>query len=242
MGSDAKTTFKAKFNMTKEQNTLLAKRNIIDCIWKEANLEGFNITFPDTQAIYEMAKISSVEVDAVTCVLNLKHAWQYVFDNLDKPLTLDYLKGLHKEVAYRIALEAGELRNGTVSIGGCEIYQPPIPQQDNIVVCLDKINAISNPTEKALELFAWLCKDQLFWDGNKRTAQLAANKVLIENGAGLLSVSLNDLQEFGYKLHDFYEYDHKQELFEFLYDVALSGAEFSTKKPAQPKSSERTAY
>ena len=42
-----------KYKMTQKENIFLAKRNIIDSIWKSARLEGINITFPDTYAIYE---------------------------------------------------------------------------------------------------------------------------------------------------------------------------------------------
>ena len=39
--------------MTLEQNLFLAKRNLVDTIWKQANLEGVNITFPETQMIID---------------------------------------------------------------------------------------------------------------------------------------------------------------------------------------------
>ena len=42
-----------KFNLTREQNVFVAKRNIVDCIWKSANLEGIAVTFPETQKIYD---------------------------------------------------------------------------------------------------------------------------------------------------------------------------------------------
>ena len=44
---------KDKFTMTREQNIFLAKRNIVDYIYKSANLEGINVTFPETQAIFD---------------------------------------------------------------------------------------------------------------------------------------------------------------------------------------------
>lgn len=31
---------KNKFNLTREQNVFIAKRNIVDYIWKSANLKG----------------------------------------------------------------------------------------------------------------------------------------------------------------------------------------------------------
>lgn len=36
---------KDKYNMTREENILYAKRNIVDSIWKSANLEGIPVTF-----------------------------------------------------------------------------------------------------------------------------------------------------------------------------------------------------
>ena len=42
-----------KFNLTREQNIFVAKRNIVDYIWKSANLEGIGVTYPETQAIYD---------------------------------------------------------------------------------------------------------------------------------------------------------------------------------------------
>lgn len=41
-----------RFNMIKESNIFLAKRNIIDLIWKSCHIEGINITFSETQRIY----------------------------------------------------------------------------------------------------------------------------------------------------------------------------------------------
>ena len=37
-----------KYNMTQEQNIFYAKRNIVDSMWKSANLEGIAITFSET--------------------------------------------------------------------------------------------------------------------------------------------------------------------------------------------------
>ena len=42
---------KNKYNLTREQNIFVAKRNIVDYIWKSANLEGIAVTYSETQAI-----------------------------------------------------------------------------------------------------------------------------------------------------------------------------------------------
>ena len=45
---------KAKYHMTREENIFVAKRNIVDYIWKSARLEGLAVTYPDTEAIYNV--------------------------------------------------------------------------------------------------------------------------------------------------------------------------------------------
>lgn len=44
-------------------------------------------------------------------------------------------------------------------------------------------------TEKALNAFAWGTRGQFFWDGNKRTSLILANKILIAAGAGILTIT-----------------------------------------------------
>ncbi len=45
-------SFERKYNLTVDENIFIAKRNIIDYIWKSAKLEGLSVTFPDTEAIF----------------------------------------------------------------------------------------------------------------------------------------------------------------------------------------------
>lgn len=78
-----------KFRLTVEENIFIAKRNIVDYIWKSANLEGINVTFPQTYAIIEKSKVSGVDVEDILKITNLKHAWQMLFDTINKPLDLD---------------------------------------------------------------------------------------------------------------------------------------------------------
>jgi len=63
-----------KFNMTREQNIFVAKRNIVDYIYKSAKLEGLGVTYPDTEAIFNGVAVSGVKVSDVIAVNNLKHA------------------------------------------------------------------------------------------------------------------------------------------------------------------------
>lgn len=68
--------------MTQEENIFLAKRNLVDTIWKSANLEGVNVTFPETQMIIDGFSIANKSIDDLTVILNLKRAWQYLFETI----------------------------------------------------------------------------------------------------------------------------------------------------------------
>jgi Fic family protein len=192
--------------MTTQENIFLAKRNIVDYIYKSARLEGINTTFPETYAIYEQAKTQGTDTDTIITIINLKTAWKLLLDTIGQPLDMEFLKKLHAEVARNQALAWGTLRTGKVGIGGTD-YVPPVPSETETKKQLDEILATQPPLEKALRLMLWGMKKQLFWDGNKRTAMLAANKIMIENGLGIISVPTEKIQEFNTLLSNYYSYD-----------------------------------
>jgi prophage maintenance system killer protein len=77
-----------------------------------------------------------------------------------------------------------------------------------------------------LHLFLWGTRRQLFWDGNKRTALLAANKLLVQNGSGILTISESVMAQFNDLLSTYYETGDGLALKKFLYDRGVSGIEF----------------
>ena len=60
--------------MTQEQNVFYAKRNIVDYIWKSSHIEGINVTFPETQQIYDGGNVTKLRIDEIQITNNLKHA------------------------------------------------------------------------------------------------------------------------------------------------------------------------
>jgi DNA-binding XRE family transcriptional regulator len=80
----------------------------------------------------------------------------------------------------------------------------------------------------------------LFWDGNKRTAMLAANRILIRAGAGILLIPDRSMAAFSSQLSAFYESGDPGELERFLYSEALFGME-PLPAPAPTPASPRTA-
>ena len=91
---------------------------------------------------------------------------------------------------------------------------------------INNILEIENDTQRAIEYMLYGMRNQLFWDGNKRTSIIVANKIMIENGAGILRISDKNLEEFNILLSDFYTTNHKEKITEFLYNKCIYGIEF----------------
>ena len=101
---------------------------------------------------------------------------------LDYPLDLRYVRQLNKEIGAGIVTNAGDLRNSDVSIGGTS-WKPEIPIYEKIEAEIQAImNADLSVTERAITIMLYIMRSQMFFDGNKRTAQLAANQIMIQGG------------------------------------------------------------
>lgn len=219
---------KNKYNLTKEQNLFIAKKMLVNNIYSGAKVEGVNITFPEMKAIVDGANVGRLNIDEILVIHNLKAAWKYTLNNIDKPLDLKFICRINEDVSRDESLAWGELRTGKIGIGGTD-YVPEIPQEKDVLEDIDSImKAENSATEKALNIYCYLCRKQLFWDGNKRAAFIASNKYLIDNGCGLLTIADNDISEFNTKLTSYYN-DEKNiaELKEFLYSKCLNSASFA---------------
>ena len=217
---------KNKYNLTKEQNIFLAKRNIVDNIYSNARMEGINITFPQTKTILEGVNVPNLKIDEIQVILNLRDAWQYVINNIDKELNLEFICKINEFVARNESIEWGVLRTGKVEVTGTN-YIPEIPNKIEIESRLNDILKIENTTERAIEYMLFGIKSQLFWDGNKRTSTIVANKIMIQNGNGIIKVPDNKLEEFNVLLSDYYTNDNKEVIKMFIYNNCIDGITFS---------------
>lgn len=217
------------YNLTTEQNMFLAKKQLVGSIYSSAKVEGINITFPQTQTILDGITVANLKIDDVEKILNLRDAWKYVLNSIETELSLDFIKKINSFVARNESLDWGVLRYGSVGISGTD-YIPPIPEEK--IVLMDLFNILhsqNSVTEKALNLFMYLCKQQLFWDGNKRTAMIVVNKYLIENGKGIFQISEKNIEEFNTLLSEYYSTDEKDKLKNFLYHNCIQGITMEVK-------------
>lgn len=71
---------------------------------------------------------------------------------------------------------------------------------------------------------------QLYWDENKRTSNLVANKYLISKGCGVLSIPENLLVEYSTLLTKFYDTNDMKDIKLFLYENCIHGLSIRNKE------------
>ena len=97
--------------------------------------------------------------------IEFKRCLEFVINNIKVEFNLDFICKINEFVARNESLEWGVLRKGTVGVGD---FLPAIPVKEDVIKEIDRINAINTPVERALEYFAYACKQQLFL-GRKQT-------------------------------------------------------------------------
>lgn len=197
----------------------MAKRLLVDSIWKSANLEGLGTTFPKTEAILANAP-TTTNTEEVLFVINMKRAWQFLLDNLDYSNNLMLLREYNKIVGELLFNYAGEIRTIPVQIGGTS-WEPEMPHTGIIMDTIESIEKIEDVEERALKYFCYVARTKMFIDGNKRVAQLITNKVLIQNDIGIFQIPIEKLEEFKGLLLAFYETNNDSELMKFMKNFCI---------------------
>ena len=217
-----------KYNLTLEQSIFLAKRNLVDNIYSNARMEGLNVTFPQTKTILDGINVPELKIDEIQCILNLRDAWKFVINNINETFDINFICKVNELVARNESISWGTLRNGKVEITGTD-YIPDIPYKEKVEQDIFNILEIENPTEKAIEYMLYGMRSQLFWDGNKRTSTICANKIMIENGCGIIKVPDNKLESFTTLLSEFYSTNNKEKIKQFIFDNCIDGINFNIK-------------
>ena len=219
--------FKDRFHLTPEQSLFLAKKKWDENVYCGMKMENRAVTFPQTQTILNGINVPNVQLDDIQAILNMRDAWRFLLNTVNETVTLEYWCKLNEYIARNEALEWGKLRTGSVGISGTD-YEPPVPEKKKAT---DELNGILNDakisaTDKALKAFTWGTRGQFFWDGNKRTSLLLANKILVSSGAGILTITDKYMEQFNSLLLSYYNTGIDAEYKQFLYDNAIHGIRF----------------
>lgn len=204
-----------KYHLTKDQNRRFARMNLTRLVHTNARFEGINTTLAQTQTIIDGLGVEGVKLEDINTIVQVKRGWQLITES-DEVLILDFEKSINKIVARDDALDIGLDNN----------FIPDMVDISNETDYLSQLlkSNISN-TEKALRIMYHNMRKQLFWDGNKRTATLVANKLMIDNGAGIINVPLDRWGVWNELISSYYQSNHMDKLLEWTYDNAIQGVQ-----------------
>ena len=147
------------------------------------------MTYPDTEAIFNGMRAPNVKVEEIVAVNNLKHAWQFLLDNLDVPSDYNYVCHLNKIVGGdNLVINAGFIRKVPVSIGGTS-WKPDLPIESQIKEEIADVLKIEEPTERAITHMLYLMRKQMFLDEIK--------DFVYENGIDGIDFRQNECQDEG---------------------------------------------
>lgn len=177
------------------------ERFVIELSWKSSKIEGNTYSLLDTETLIKQSiEAKGHPKEEAIMILNHKIAFETILIHKEefKTITLSQITQLHNIMVKDLSITTG-IRNEAVGITGTT-YRP-LDNIWQIKEALEKtisaINTSPNPLEKALIAIVFISYIQPFTDGNKRTARMLANAILL--AADYYPLSYRSIDETVYK-------------------------------------------
>ena len=181
----------------------------IDLSWKSSQIEGNTYSLLETERLLRESKTADGKTkEEAVMLLNHKDALRFILDNPDylEMLSITHIEDIHTLLTKELSVDRG-IRHRRVGITGTNYH--PLDNEFQIREALhdtcELINGKSDVFEKALLALVLLSYIQAFSDGNKRTARITSNAILIANGYCPLSFRTVDSVDYKKAMLIFYE-------------------------------------
>ena len=195
--------------MTENEYRKEMERLGIDLSWKSSQIEGNTYSLLETERLLRESKTADGKTkEEAVMLLNHKDALRFILDNPDYlgELTVSHIEDIHQLLTKELSVDRG-IRHRRVGITGTNYH--PLDNEFQIREAMhdtcDLINSRENVFEKALLVLVLLSYIQAFSDGNKRTARITSNAILIANGYCPLSFRSVDSIDYKKAMLIFYE-------------------------------------
>ena len=195
--------------MTPNEYNKEMERLGIDLSWKSSQIEGNTYSLLETERLLRESKTAEGKTqEEAIMLLNHKYALRFVLDNPDylQELSLSHIEDIHFLLTKGLSVDQG-IRHRRVGITGTNYH--PLDNEFQIREAVhdtcNLINGKGNVFEKALLTLVLLSYIQAFSDGNKRTARITSNAILIANGYCPLSFRSVDSIDYKKAMLIFYE-------------------------------------
>lgn len=177
------------------------ERLTIEFSWKSASIEGNTYTLLETERLIKENIITSNHTkQEADMIINHKNAIEHILNNKEyyQTISISKILELHQLLTNNLNIDTG-IRNIIVGIVGTN-YRP-LDNEHQIKEALERlvvlINNTEEPTLKALIAVLMMSYIQPFVDGNKRTARMIGNAILIAHD--LIPVSFIGVDNLEYK-------------------------------------------
>ena len=181
----------------------------VDLSWKSSQIEGNTYSLLETERLLKDKQTTSGKTkEEAIMLLNHKDALDFVLDIPDylKELSVHRIEDIHSILTKELEVDRN-IRHRRVGITGTN-YRP-LDNEFQIREALEDtctlVNGKDNVFEKALLTLVLLSYIQAFVDGNKRTARITSNAVLIANGYCPISFRTVDSIDYKKAMLMFYE-------------------------------------
>ena len=181
----------------------------IDLSWKSSQIEGNTYSLLETERLLKEKQTANGKTkEEAVMLLNHKDALDFILDMPDylKQLSLPRIEEIHALLTKELGVERS-IRHRRVGITGTN-YQP-LDNEFQIREALEDtcklINGKSEIFDKALLALVLLSYIQAFTDGNKRTARIISNGILIANSYCPISFRSVDSIDYKKAMLMFYE-------------------------------------
>lgn len=192
-----------------------------DSVYSSAVIEGFKTSKERVSSILSGVSYDEVPRFEQFFVLNMQNAWKFLLETVGCPNNLAYLRQLNNICGKDLFYGNGQIRQTEVTITGTD-YVPAVPFESDIADTITKIDSLENRELCALKMFCYVARTQMFIDGNKRVAQLIANKILMDANVGIFQVPVEQVETFKKLLVGYYESNDDFDLIEFLYKNCIN--------------------
>lgn len=181
----------------------------VDLSWKSSQIEGNTYSLLETERLLKDKQTASGKTkEEAIMLLNHKDALDFVLDIPDylKELSVHRIEDIHSILTKELEVDRN-IRHRRVGITGTN-YRP-LDNEFQIREALEDtctlVNGKDNVFEKALLTLVLLSYIQAFVDGNKRTARITSNAILIANGFCPISFRTVDSIDYKKAMLMFYE-------------------------------------
>jgi uncharacterized protein YbgA (DUF1722 family) len=193
-----------KFKLTRIQNVKLVNEKIVDYVYNALILARYDIVYEEVGPLLENNKRDN---EVAIAADNFKNTFYHILNNPDEKADADFLLEMHdmlmKDLNVGVKAELTEEQKQELE---AMINQPA-----------------KGSTEIAIDAMLFLLEKHLFSDGDVRISIMFANKIMIDHGCGVITVSDYNKSEFRELLKEFHQTKDYKKFKQWIFSKCISG-------------------